>query len=140
MTYLKELLYLTYQKYYLNVTSPHSSQNNHFRSPALFLQNYGSNQLCNTCRLSRIIRETMYLSPQQHYKSRLQHYIYRIKNLHDLLNGVTVFDLPKIEFALDRSISHPAYSTSRSADISGCGWSGSPESTATRPTIPQPLQ
>ena len=61
LTCLRELLYLTYRKYYLNVTSPHNSQNNHFHSLAIFRSKKCSNSLRNTYHLYHTFHEIMYL-------------------------------------------------------------------------------
>lgn len=60
-----------------------------------------------------------------------------MKNLQDLLKGVTVLDFPKIRLALDKLISHPQYRAELGLVVAITGWSYSFDSTDTRPTIPE---
>lgn len=60
-----------------------------------------------------------------------------MKNLQDLLKGVTVLDFPKILLALDKLISHPQYSTELGSVEAIVGWSYLFVLVGTRPTIPR---
>lgn len=60
-----------------------------------------------------------------------------MKNLHDLLKGVTVLDFPKRRLALDKLISHPQYRAELGLVVAMVGWSYSFEETDTRSTIPE---